>query len=239
MNYFAHGMRYLDRPEFLAGTAVPDWLSVADRRVRVRPQGVEPIIQDGLEQDAEIAGGILQHLHDDGWFHATRGFFEVTAEMTRRFRALLGSQDDYRPGFLGHIVTEMLLDAVLIARHPAQLDLYYATLEGVDPHCVQSVVNRAARRATDRLAMLIPRFLQERFLYDYRASNTLLARLNQVLRRVTLQPLPDSAIAVLDFGREFVAAHVDDLLPARHFADSPQHPAADDRAAGRNEGRHR
>src|SRR3984957_18435669 len=38
MNYFAHGIRFVDRPWFLAGTALPDWLSVIDRRVRLRPK---------------------------------------------------------------------------------------------------------------------------------------------------------------------------------------------------------
>ena len=32
MNYFAHALPFLDRPYFVAGTAVPDWLTVADRR---------------------------------------------------------------------------------------------------------------------------------------------------------------------------------------------------------------
>ena len=36
MNYFAHGWNYVDAPYVLAGTAVPDWLSVVDRRVRAR-----------------------------------------------------------------------------------------------------------------------------------------------------------------------------------------------------------
>ena len=36
MNYFAHGYAFLDDPYFLAGTAVPDWLSVIDRRMRAR-----------------------------------------------------------------------------------------------------------------------------------------------------------------------------------------------------------
>ncbi len=38
MNYFAHGYRFIDDPYFMAGTALPDWLSVADRRVRIRPK---------------------------------------------------------------------------------------------------------------------------------------------------------------------------------------------------------
>jgi hypothetical protein len=42
MNYFAHGIRFLDRPWFLAGTATPDWLSVADRKVRLREKFLVP-----------------------------------------------------------------------------------------------------------------------------------------------------------------------------------------------------
>ena len=36
MNYFAHALPFLDSPYFAAGTAVPDWLNVVDRRVRCR-----------------------------------------------------------------------------------------------------------------------------------------------------------------------------------------------------------
>ena len=36
MNYLAHGFRFTDEPYFLAGTAAPDWLSVIDRKMRLR-----------------------------------------------------------------------------------------------------------------------------------------------------------------------------------------------------------
>lgn len=219
VNYFAHGLRFLDRPHFLAGTAVPDWLSVADRAVRVRPKLVEPLAGDDDTTDAEIAAGILRHFHDDQWFHATRGFAEVSSWLTLLFRETLGRDEDLRAGFLGHIVTEMLLDAVLIERDPSALDDYYAALGRIDPGRVQGVVNRAARKTTERLAPLIVLFARERFLYDYREAPRLLYRLNQVMRRVKLQPLPEATIAVLDSGRELVAGRVEDLLPQRHFGE--------------------
>lgn len=216
MNYFAHGIRFLDRPHFLAGTAVPDWMSVADRSVRVRPK-----LAAELRGEPDIAGetarGILQHFHDDDWFHSTRGFALVTADLTRRFELLLSGDDGMRPGFLGHIVTELLLDAVLIEADPAKLDDYYAGLERVDPLAVQEVVNRSSRRSTERLPVFIALFLRERFLHDYLKSDRLLYRLNQVLRRVKLHPLPESAIEVLDVGREVVRLHVNDLLPPALF----------------------
>ncbi len=221
MNYFAHGLRFLDRPWFLAGTAVPDWLCVVDRRVRVRPRLVAPLLEDdgeaGSEIAAGIAAGILQHFHDDQWFHSTRGFAQTTAELTAQFRAALGPADDWRPSFLGHVVTELLLDAVLIARQPGQLDVYYAALAEVDPDRVQRVVNRASRNSTERLAPLIPLFVRERFLYDYLDAGRLLHRLNAVLRRVKLAPLPETVVPVLDAGRALVADRVEDLLPSRHW----------------------
>ena len=44
MNYFTHALPFLDGdPYFLAGTAVPDWMSVADRQVRVRAKLAAPL----------------------------------------------------------------------------------------------------------------------------------------------------------------------------------------------------
>ena len=216
MNYFAHGIRFLDRPHFLAGTAVPDWMSVADRSVRVRPK-LAAELRDEPENAGETARGILQHFHDDDWFHSTRGFALITADLTHQFEQLLAGDDGMRPGFLGHIVTELLLDAVLIEADSAKLDEYYAVLEQVDPLEVQEVVNRSARRTTERLPVFVTLFLRERFLYDYLKSEGLLYRLNQVLRRVKLHPLPDVATEVLNAGRELVRRKVHDLLPPALF----------------------
>ena len=220
MNYFAHGVRFLDQPLFLAGTAVPDWMSVADRGVRVRPKLVEALTREE-GPDSETARGILQHFHDDDWFHRTPGFARVTAALTEQFREALAGDDGMRPGFLGHIVTEMLLDAVLIEQDPRGLDEYYAVLGGVDPTAVQGVVNRSSRRSTDRLVHFIRLFLAERFLYDYLESERLLYRLNQVLRRVKLQPLPAGTAEVLDAGRELVRLNLQELLPPSRFPAKP------------------
>jgi hypothetical protein len=221
VNYFAHGLRFLDRPHFLAGTAVPDWLSVVDRRVRVRPQLTEPLATGDGSDHAEVAAGILQHFHDDGWFHTTQAFAETSWKLTVAFRGLNPDHEDIRASFLGHIVTEMLLDAVLISRNPRRLDDYYEALSRTDAGSVQDVVNRASRRPTQQLGAWIGIFLRERFLYDYLQLPRLLHRLNQVMRRVKLQPLPEATIEVLETGHAMVASRVDELLPRRHWSDLP------------------
>lgn len=217
MNYFAHAIRYLDRPQFLAGLATPDWLSVADRGVRVRARTIAPLCEEWSGDDREVAEGILQHLEDDRWFHGTRGFYEVNGELGQLLREALGPDESWQCGFLAHILTEMLLDSVLIETWPDHLHAYYAAMETVDAEAVEGVVNRVANRPTTRLAPLIPMFISERFLSDYGDSNRLLWRLNQVMRRVKQPQLPLTIASTLDRARDVVRERQRDLLPAEHF----------------------
>jgi hypothetical protein len=222
MNYFAHGVRFLDRPYFLAGTALPDWLSVVDRQVRLRARRVEPFASGDATPEAELAAGVMQHLRDDAWFHATPIFARVTAELTLLFRDALPPDDDHRPSFLGHIVTEMLLDAVLISRDPTLLDAYYMAFADLDARRIESAVNRMARHPTDRLALFIPLFRRERFLADYQEPRRLLARLNQILRRVTLSPLPGATESVLRAAWAIVETNAGELLPGDAGSSLPR-----------------
>jgi hypothetical protein len=69
MNYLAHGYRFIDRPLFLAGTAVPDWLCVSDRQTRVRSRRIQAAQHQLSETERQVADGISQHLQDDDVFH--------------------------------------------------------------------------------------------------------------------------------------------------------------------------
>jgi hypothetical protein len=167
MNYFSHAIRFLDRPVFAVSTGLPDMLSVADRKVRLRSRRMEPFRETASPFDAEVAAGALQHLEDDAWFHKTRAFLETSAELTRLFRETIGVGDGMRCSFLGHIVTELQLDGVLAERYPALLDQYYELMGEADAVAIQDCVNRMAAKQTERLAILIPKFHQEQFLRDY------------------------------------------------------------------------
>ncbi len=213
MNYFAHGVRFLDRPYYVAGTALPDWLSVVDRRVRLRSRNVLPFVSDAGTLGAELAAGVMQHLEDDAWFHKTAAFAITSAELTVLFCETLPADHGHRPAFLGHILTEMLLDAVLIERRPDLLDGYYSALSKLDPRVVEDAVNQMVPRGTDRLTVLIPLFVQERFLDDYCDTNRLLVRLNQIMRRVKLSLLPEDFERVLSRSRSIVEQRAGALLP--------------------------
>jgi hypothetical protein len=63
----------------------------------------------------------------------------------------------------------------------------------------------------------LPRFLSERFLYDYLDDAKLLMRLNHVMRRVGLPQLPPTLIELIPSLRERVCARMEDLLTPAQF----------------------
>jgi hypothetical protein len=212
MNYFAHGRHYVDRPYLLAGTAVPDWLSVVDRKVRARAKHASKFLDAPDSRIAAVARGIVQHHHDDDWFHQTRAFAELSLNFAVTIRQLLPADDGFRPSFLGHILVEILLDAELIDEAPQRLDAYYRALEQVDPEVVGRAVNLMSTRQTDRLSIFIHRFSAERFLYDYAADETLLLRLNNIMQRVKLPKLPSTLCQLLPAFRRQVQQRKAELL---------------------------
>jgi hypothetical protein len=212
MNYFAHGRQFVDDPYFLAGTAVPDWLSVVDRKVRARKHLAARFCDDPDPCVAAIARGIVQHHVDDARFHETRAFGELSWRFAAAVRDILAPDDSLRPSFLGHILVELLLDDVLIRSDSARLERYYLAMESVSPRIVEKVVNRIAARSTERLATFIVLFCREQFLWDYADDGKLLMRLNQVMSRVGLPPLPNAFCQVLPDARAQIAARANELI---------------------------
>ncbi|HEX3724616.1 MAG TPA: hypothetical protein VHV08_00170 [Pirellulales bacterium] len=214
MNYFAHGRRFIDDPYFLAGTAVPDWLNVVDRRTRVRSKQAEAFCEATEAQVARLAAGIMQHHRDDAWFHATRAFAETSLELCRRMRQVLPADDGFRPHFLGHILVEILLDAALIADDPPRLAAYYEAVKRVDGAVVEAAVSAMSGRPTPNLGTFVGLFSRERFLSDYSDDAKLWFRLNQVMRRVRLPLLGPNLVESLPAARGLVAERKDALLAA-------------------------
>lgn len=218
MNYLAHGWHFTTDPYYLAGTAAPDWLSVIDRKVRLRSRVAAPYCDDADPVVATLARGVLQHLADDAWFHSTTAFNELSLAFAVEIRDQLPGDEGFRPSFLGHILVEILLDATLAADDLARLDAYYAALASLDPPAAAAAIDRLATRregcdeVASRLAVQIPRFVTERFLYDYLDDAKLLTRLNHVMRRVGLPQLPGELIDLFPAMRERVRRRKSDLL---------------------------
>jgi hypothetical protein len=213
MNFFAHSLSCLHDPYEVAGTALPDWLSVVDRRVRVRSRHAQPALSAPDARLRSLARGVCRHHADDDWFHQTECFVALSLQFSRELREVLADVDGMRPFFLGHIAVELLLDAELITENPARLDEYYAAIQQIDPWTVAEGVTTMTGHAVPDLARLIPQFSASRFLSDYTQDAKLWFRLNQVMRRVKLPELPECVIDWLADARREVALQRDALLP--------------------------
>lgn len=212
MNFLAHALDHLDHPYVVAGTSVPDWLSVIDRKVRARSVAAEKLLEDEDSRVREVAEGIIQHHVDDRWFHGGRAFTELNLEFAVELRDQLVDDEGFRPSFLGHILVELLIDADLIREDPGSVDRYYDALRSLSPSIVQHCVNRISKHSTDRIELLVPHFIAERFLYDYTDDGKLLFRLNQVMRRVRLPALPETLLPWLQSARRRVSLRRDELM---------------------------
>lgn len=212
MNYLAHAHRHLDRPYFAAGTALPDWMNVIDRKNRARRQRAEPVTAHADDDLAEFARGVVQHHHDDHWFHMGESFLRLSAHFSSQLRHFLDSDLGHQAAFVGHISVELLLDAELMARNPQLLSNYYATLYTLDPGKLQQAASIICPRPVTQLTTLVPRFIDERFLEDYATDLGMWRRLNGVMRRVGLPALPESVVEWLSSSRFAVAEHADRLL---------------------------
>ena len=212
MNYFAHGHRFVDDPYFLAGTALPDWMNVVDRRARVRRKHAAAQVDHADPRLAAVARGVVRHHDDDHWFHRTTAFFEVSQQLTAIVTAAIGDDERARLSFLGHILTEILLDANLVAAAPDVLDAYYAAFETIEPHVIELAVETMNGRRLPQISQWVPRFTAEGFLRDYADDERLRYRLNQVMRRVGLPQLPDEFSGILPMAREIIATQQNELL---------------------------
>ncbi len=208
MNYFSHSLPFLEHPYYVAGTAIPDWIRVVDKRTRVRSKTVNSFLSEYSEKccptTLALCQGILQHHADDDWFHNTQTFLALNEQFARELRELMGDDASMRAGFVGHISIELLLDAVLIEQSPSGLAKYYRVLEGLDHAFIESTLEQILDRPVGNVAKLIRRFAVERFMYDYLEDTRLLRRLNQIMVRVNLPPLPNALLNWLPEARQVV-----------------------------------
>ena len=212
MNCFTHALPFLDRPVFLIGCCVPDWLSAIDRKCRAREKLALEFVNDKDPFVAQLAQGVIQHHRDDDWFHQTRVFTEMNMQFAIAIRKILGGEAGFRPGLLGHILIELLLDAYLAEHNPGKLEFFYDQVASVDAEKIQDSVNRFTTKPIDKFAWYIEKFLEVRYIFDYLNDQQMIFRVNYVLKRVKLDALDDKIMPWLPTAREHVYDHASELL---------------------------
>ncbi len=182
----------MNEPLMAVSSGIPDWLSVVDRKIRARRRMAIQFIDHEDAELRSVARGIVAHVDDDRWFHSGDAFVQTNLQFAVELRDLLPGDAGFRPTFVGHILVEMLLDALWIRDSPEIAKRSRTSSAAIPATTIQRCVNMITGRPTDGLAPVIERYVDARFLYDYLDETTLLFRLNQVMKRVGLTPLPDT-----------------------------------------------
>ena len=213
VNYLAHGRHVTGDPYVLAGTALPDWLGVADRRVRIPARKIEQWRDHPDPFMNAVARGVMRHHRDDDLFHHSIAFLGLCGEGRRQLDKAWPEARHHVTALLAHISIELLLDAEIARRHSNLIDLYYAGMDEVDPARIQSVVATITGRQVDSLSRFIDIFRKERFLHDYGDDARLDFRLRQVFRRIGIGSFPNSVRELWPRLRQRTAEEFDRLLP--------------------------
>jgi hypothetical protein len=224
MNYFAHARRFLRHvgvhrerfgeafPYFLAGTALPDWLSVIDRRARIRRKRLPPFCETENPVTRAVAVGARQHLIDDAAFHRSEAFLLTLGEAAEQLRRNHPGQK--HRSFFAHLMVEVLLDDTLIARERDLLEDYYRELERIDPERLAAEVAPMTGREVPELGRFVDLFRRGRILEDYADDAMLFFRMSQVMQRVGIGPLWKGCRDVFPNLRELVADRAEAMRAA-------------------------
>ena len=173
MNFLAHyviATRFLTPaaplPSYVVGSALPDLLPLAARRVRLRPALVERQSAMNAEETA-LRAGVLAHLATDAAFHKTPAFAEAQAEVSRILARTPFEGIRVRRFFVAHVLTELALDAVLLRRDRAIADDFYAALAAADYAIVTRWAEATVGQPLPMLPAVLTRFAASRYLYHY------------------------------------------------------------------------
>ena len=173
MNFLAHYVLAVRRlppiiplPAYVVGTALPDLLSLATRRSRLRPHLLAQIIAQSADE-AALRAGVLVHLATDAAFHKTTAFAEAQADVNALLRLATFDGIRVRRFFLAHVLTELALDAVLLRADVSVADDYYAAFTEADFAAVTHWAEDAVGTSLPELPAVLTRFSRSRYLYSY------------------------------------------------------------------------
>jgi len=164
MHFLSH--YYVDRnnynPLFVSGALLPDiaphFTRTYNSKIRNREWNLD-------EPEASVHRGVLRHYELDAVFHSSLVFKESCSYASICLEQAGLNREKYRFWFLGHIVTEVLLDRQLILLEPDLVKEYYDVLSSVDINKLDAYLNFISpEEEKSKILTNFIKFLDVRFL---------------------------------------------------------------------------
>lgn len=196
MNFLSHF--YFDRhntnPNTVLGTVLPDLLRNAKKDWKIRPEKRPHIYVN--ENEKAILTGWKRHLTVDRQFHNSDFFIKHTDSIRTAIAPVL-VHAQVRPSFLAHIALEIMLDSILLTKDIIDANSLYASLHRADQGALARFLKLNAIDDIDHFFRFFDKFLEMKYLNNYRESHNIMYALNRICMRIWPQPLTDTQLMQL------------------------------------------
>ncbi len=184
MNFLSHYYfeRFASVPEQVLGGLLPDLLKNVDKNYSFQLQKLEQELSFHPKSKA-ITEGWHRHVEVDKLFHGSDFFYEHTHRIRKQIEHVVEDLP-VRSSFLAHISLELLLDHLLIEQHVLNAGRLYEHLEAVDRKVLTVYLQQLGGVDIDRFFDFYDRFLQSRYIFDYREMDNLPHALYSICKRV-------------------------------------------------------
>ena len=167
---------------YVLGTALPDLLPLAERRARLRPVQVASA-KARTESEAALRAGVSLHLATDAAFHKTPAFAEAQTVVGDLLAEATFEGMRVRRFFVAHVLTELVLDAVLLRAEPSLVDRFYKAFAAADSDAAALWTEAVTGRDLPRLPHVLTRFAQSQYLRHYAEDDGVATGLSNLCRR--------------------------------------------------------
>jgi hypothetical protein len=189
MNYLSHF--YFDRnstdPVYIFGSMLPDFADQFPRTIRNKLRVAPVSARDTVCSSLML--GIERHYAIDGIFHHS-DYFTYHVNFIKQLFAREGMQQmPQRRYIVAHVLYEMLLDRLLLKKHPATCLRFYTLLEQLDVEAVDNSLEHCGVEAEvrQRLFAKLPMFLSHRYLLSYHLNGRISGALQRMYNTLGLK----------------------------------------------------
>jgi hypothetical protein len=128
----------------------------------------------------ELASGTQKHFTRDQLFHSSQFFQQSESNLNAIFKPIFESQNIARYWFASHIFSEMMIDRVLMKKHPEMLDQFYFDLTATQIDEITAFISSRGIEDIGTFSSRISRFNESQFLRQYVHNPALIYSLNRV-----------------------------------------------------------
>lgn len=179
MNYFAHYyFDYRQNSELHNfGLALPDFVRNFIKGKRIKPVENQSF---GIEELQWLHEGTVKHIQRDAAFHGSVFFKEASGRTSKLLLPAFGQAGIPRTWWGAHVLTEMMLDRVLMKENPELIAQFYEDLEKTDGAIVNEYMLKHGIQDTSDFFSRLDRFRQLRYLLRYTEDDAMVYSLSRV-----------------------------------------------------------